>query len=663
MFLASLLTIVLLGSGIPAVDPAPSSLPDKELDAAARELQRAAVAGSEAEKREALAKLVALDSAAVVTVLQGEYARASGELRGMRDDAVRAKYTLERKEELLAVMELRAERDDSLEGSLRGLREGIAELRAELERTQGKSRRLATWCDDLGKATSDLFERLGAGARRQAIGGIWDDAAKHPELGVRLGAVEMLGRIAEKGAALQLFKLLGQAQSDRVKIRNKIPKLEKEVREFERRLQEEAERTGGGSASMPQYERLKMEAAAARREATRLAHLLDALSEATARALVHEEGKDLDKALTTMLRAQKKAKDGLGLHTLDVFRHARNPAVSQALATLLGEEGDPLQRAAIIDALAYHGDRSVEQVLIDVHLRDESWHVRSRAAAALATLRSRVAIPALIERLEVDEGRLRTDLAAALTSLTAKPFGTNAPAWRRWWQAEGEGFEVPAEEVETEGSLDAEESLGVTFFGIKTESQRVLFIFDVSGSMTFSMVPRNNPNDDRNKPYDMPRPGEDSRLDVAKRELIKAFGGIRDGGLFNIILYASDVWSWEDELVEMETDSRSDALRFAESLSAVGGTNIYGALARAFELAEVKDGDEWNEPLVDTFFILSDGRASVGVTTDSDEILTFVRERNRGAGIVIHTIGLSGAQDAYLLRSLAEQNGGAYAAR
>ena len=50
-------------------------------------------------------------------------------------------------------------------------------------------------------------------------------------------------------------------------------------------------------------------------------------------------------------------------------------------------------------------------------------------------------------------------------------------------------------------------------------------------------------------------------------------------------------------------------------------------------------------------------------TTDPDQILAHVRERNRGVGITLHTIGLSGAQDAYLLRNLAEQNGGIYAGR
>ena len=40
-----------------------------------------------------------------------------------------------------------------------------------------------------------------------------------------------------------------------------------------------------------------------------------------------------------------------------------------------------------------------------------------------------------------------------------------------------------------------------------------------------------------------------------------------------------------------------------------------------------------------------------------------VAEENADLGIVIHTIGLSTDQDAVLMRSLAEQNGGTYAAR
>lgn len=39
---------------------------------------------------------------------------------------------------------------------------------------------------------------------------------------------------------------------------------------------------------------------------------------------------------------------------------------------------------------------------------------------------------------------------------------------------------------------------------------------------------------------------------------------------------------------------------------------------------------------------LDERRASVKVMTDPEEIVSFVRERNANAGIVIHTSGLSG---------------------
>jgi len=45
------------------------------------------------------------------------------------------------------------------------------------------------------------------------------------------------------------------------------------------------------------------------------------------------------------------------------------------------------------------------------------------------------------------------------------------------------------------------------------------------------------------------------------------------------------------------------------------------------------------------------------------ELPAYARERNASAGIPIHTIGLSGAQDAYPLGPLAAENGGRYVAR
>ena len=212
----------------------------------------------------------------------------------------------------------------------------------------------------------------------------------------------------------------------------------------------------------------------------------------------------------------------------------------------------------------------------------------------------------------------------------------------------------------TRAELEGE---GVTFFGIRTDSQRVLFVLGVSGSMNWSLVVRDNPYDDPGKTPDLPRAGEMSRLAAAKQDLLKALAGLRDGAVFNLVLYASDVWTWEKGLVEVDPKTREEVKGFVERLTAVGGTNLFGALREAFQLAGTRIGDDWREPPIDTIFVLTDGKPSVGTVLEPDAILSHVREWNRAAGITIHAIGLSGAQDAYLLENLALQNGGKYVAR
>ena len=137
-------------------------------------------------------------------------------------------------------------------------------------------------------------------------------------------------------------------------------------------------------------------------------------------------------------------------------------------------------------------------------------------------------------------------------------------------------------------------------------------------------------------------------------------GRVTDRGSFaaNAVIEVPD-----DEGKRMDPEVRSEVLASLDRLGAVGGTNVYGALKEAFDMAGVDDEGEWNDPRFDTLYFLSDGKASVGVTQSSRQILDYVRERNRSAGLVIHTIGLSSEQDAYLLRSLAEENGGQYVAR
>jgi hypothetical protein len=390
---------------------------------------------------------------------------------------------------------------------------------------------------------------------------------------------------------------------------------------------------------------------------------VDAARRAGGAALARESGKDLEKSMQKLVGALKKSKDRSRIDTLRLLMEASSESVRAQTRAMLDAETEPLGIATLIDGLTELGDKTLEPVLLSKYLAHDAWFVRARAAHALARLRSRAAIPALIARLETEEGRLRTDVNQALQSLTAQKFQAVFQVWQQWWKDNEATFVVP-EPVAQKSQLEInEEARGVTFFGITTESQRVLFVLDLSGSMEFAMVPKKNPDDDPGKPPDTPGQGEFSRLVVAKRDLLKALGGIRDGGVFNIVFFASDVDPWADQPQTMNADVRTQAKTAVENATAVGATNIYGALECALDLAGAKGGGIWTKPVYDTIYFLTDGRATVGVSQNTDEILSFVRERNASAGIVIHTIGLSDAHDAVLMRRLAEENGGVYVGR
>lgn len=624
---------------------------------------RASALREPAPRQAALETLVGTGHLAAVAPLGEEFASTSTRLREARDGAFRLRQTLEHRRSVLATLELRAQRDTGLERALQREREAVSKIEQDLAKQEADAREHEAWYRALGEAAPRLFGALPAADRRKAEGSLWTQAGSATDLQARLGAIDLLGWVGGPGTAGEAAKLIEAVAKERALLRRDYAKERKALKELEARLQKEQEQLGGrlSQASHDQYERARGVAARVQRSLTLTAYLLDAAAQAGGRALAREESKDLERSLSALLRAQRSAKDGARLRLLDLFGRADSERVRAALREMLATEKDPAAQAELFGALVAGGDRQIVADLITRWLVDGNWHVRSRAAAALAQARSKEAIPVLIERLAAEKGRVRTDVEDALRSLTGRKYHGNVELWRRWWREHGEGFEVPASAAQ-EGaeSEDARERLGTEFFGIRTESERVLFVLDLSGSMKWSMVPRNNPADDPGRDPDLPREGEISRLQAAQRELTRALGGIPDGGVFNLVLYASDVWTWQDRLATMRNDTRAAAVKFVEGLDALGGTNIHGALELALDLAGAKAGDTWDAPVIDTIFLLSDGRATVGVTIDPDEILAYVRERNRSAGIVIHCIGLSGAQDAYLLRNLAEQNGGKY---
>jgi uncharacterized protein YegL len=203
-----------------------------------------------------------------------------------------------------------------------------------------------------------------------------------------------------------------------------------------------------------------------------------------------------------------------------------------------------------------------------------------------------------------------------------------------------------------------------TFYGLKTEGQKVLFVVDVSGSMEG----KNEGNiGDRVVAQAAATGGravggalggsvgsfigaqtasEATKLGGAKRELIPALQGLPESSSFSIITFGRETQEWYRGMVPATTSNRNLAIAFVKSLEANGGTPASEALAKAFEQKDAS-----------LIFFVSDGQPTDG---SPDQILKRVSGLNAAHHVQISTVGLGDDQDVRFLDQLAVQNGGQY---
>lgn len=306
---------------------------------------------------------------------------------------------------------------------------------------------------------------------------------------------------------------------------------------------------------------------------------------------------------------------------LAIHGKAADVAVLHEATRALGGMGGPGARPALLSAAA-HPDFRVrlaaaetlpgvtpadEQALAAVRalLGDAEHGVRRAAVAACAAAMLEAAVPDIVGLLGEDQ-RLRTRETArlALKKLCGPDFGYDASAWREW--------------LRTRAGGDADAARKITFaqyYGLSINSDRILFLVDVSGSMSW------------------PWRKEPKRIEVARKELVRVLREMPKGSLFNVILFSTKVRPWQEEEVSAEPRNVEAAIAWAErSLKdPEGDTCAYDALERAFS----------RNPHFDTIFLLSDGQPSHGPFASPEGILACVKVWNRYRGAVIHTVGLT----------------------
>ena len=142
------------------------------------------------------------------------------------------------------------------------------------------------------------------------------------------------------------------------------------------------------------------------------------------------------------------------------------------------------------------------------------------------------------------------------------------------------------------------------------------------------------------------------KMEQTKAALRQVIGGLNDGDRFNVITYSSGVVPLWDEPKEATAASRKEATEFVEAIRPTGGTNIDGALKMALS-QPAKPG------MPRVLLFLTDGRPTMGETTDPDEIVKRAAALNKDGKVRIFVFGVGVDVNALLLDRLALANHGA----
>ena len=395
------------------------------------------------------------------------------------------------------------------------------------------------------------------------------------------------------------------------------------------------------------------------------------------RVLKEEEGRlrvrDLEEReiLGTLRRSLSNLRDARALEFLETTlqRSATAPLVRVAVAEALGAAGrpesvralrgaaadrDPGPREAAVAALGRFAARDPEAYrALASALEDAAWPVRLAAARGLAAAAVPESVDLLVGRLGREEGRLRRDLASLLSALTGQGFGVEPEGWTRWWAEARAEFVSGQRHLSRDGvAVAAEGGSGpVSYYGITTDSKRILFVIDISGSMLEA--------------------GKDpavSKVDSAKRELLQTLRSLDGESSFTIYAFHDAVRRWKPSLVRATAKAKDEAAAWVKALGAASWTNTFGALEEGFRVSAAAGLDADYGGAADTIFLLTDGApttpggqlADGAGVLETKRVLEAVREWNREKRVVLHAIGIGPSADNVFLGALARENGGRF---
>ncbi len=180
------------------------------------------------------------------------------------------------------------------------------------------------------------------------------------------------------------------------------------------------------------------------------------------------------------------------------------------------------------------------------------------------------------------------------------------------------------------------------------QAKWIIFVIDKSGSM-------DNKTNIRNGKLTGALPRNPSRLDVVKYELKEFIDKLEPDQKFNVIFFSKTMNTWRPgELVNATPENRQDVERFIDHQRADGGTYMYQALDRAFQLMEAKTPSSTEEGRA--IYFLSDGRPS---KYDPADIKELVQERTSEKRYTVNVTGID-SQLRTFMKNIADATDGKF---
>jgi hypothetical protein len=322
-------------------------------------------------------------------------------------------------------------------------------------------------------------------------------------------------------------------------------------------------------------------------------------------------------------------------------------------------------RLACVQACGEKLDAKGARPAVEKALEDAQADVALHAVRILAKIAKDDVIDPLIarmERLDKDRGPVWEELRETLGELLQRRLPSGAEYRSLWAELKTRGglsAAAPQEEPEaTPGGAGGLKT--VSLFGREVACTRVVFILDISESMTAVDDPNIEvpPGGTQSAPGGGKTTADPrSRIERAKRELKKVLKGLPAGARFNLIAFSFTTRIWrggEDgkppHLHDGNAKNLEDANKFIDTLEANGTTATDEALDRAFQIEGAR-----------CFYLLSDGEPTKDGKNriPTETILDLIAKRNEKRHVRIHTLGFVGA-DPEFMRAVSKATNGKY---